>query len=95
MATNARSDVDELKREFADLRSDVSELTKTVRNMSREGVEYGRDQIRRTGERSRAQAREAVNSVEHGVGERPLTSIATAFGAGFVIGKLLDRKNGS
>lgn len=95
MATNAGNDVEDLKAEFASLKSDVSELTETVRNMSGDKVEKGRERVRRTAARSRAQAREAVDTVEHEIGERPLTSIATAFGTGFVIGRLLDRRNGS
>lgn len=91
MATHTGNDVEDLKAEFANLRSDVSELTETVRHMSSEKAERGRERLRQTAARSRAQARETVETVETGISERPLTSIATAFGAGFVIGKLLDR----
>lgn len=80
MAANTERDVENLKSEFADLKSDVSELTKTIRGMSGNTVNKGRER-----------AREAVDTFEHQVGQRPLTSLTTAFGVGFVIGKLLDR----
>lgn len=91
MAATSEKDVEKLKTEFAELKSDVSKLTETVRDISGDGLEQGRDRIRRRAQRSREQAREAVDTVESEIGERPLTSVAAAFGVGFVLGKLLDR----
>jgi ElaB/YqjD/DUF883 family membrane-anchored ribosome-binding protein len=33
-----------------------------------------------------------ATTVQHEIEERPLTSMAVAFGAGFLLGKLLDRR---
>lgn len=91
MATNVDKDVEELKREFADLKADMSKLTETIRNLYDDSTSEGRDRAREAFQRSRERARESVGAFEEEIGERPLTSIATAFGIGFIIGKLLDR----
>lgn len=91
MAANAEREVEDLKAEFNDLKSDVSRLADTVKKMSSDKTVEGREHVRRTAERSRERARQSVDALENGIGERPLTSIATAFGIGFIIGKLLDR----
>lgn len=80
MATDTQRDVEDLKSEFADLKSQVSHLAKTVGRMSGDTVEKGRERTR-----------EAVGAVEHQISDRPLTSVSTALGVGFVIGRLLNR----
>lgn len=91
MATNVEKDVEELRSEFANLRSDVSKLTDTMKKLYGDTAAEGRTRARQAAERSRERARETVGTFEEEISERPLTSIAAAFGIGFIIGKLLDR----
>lgn len=91
MATNVEKDVEDLKSQFGELRSDVSRLTDTIKRLYGDSAEEGRESVREAAARSREQARQSVGALESEIGERPLTSIAAAFGAGFIIGKLLDR----
>ena len=91
MATNVEKDVEDLRNEFAELKSDVSKLTETLKKLYGDTAEEGRARARRAAERSRERARETYGAFEEEIGERPLTTIAAAFGIGFVIGKLLDR----
>lgn len=91
MATNVEKDVEQLRNEYAELKSDVSKLTETMKKLYGDTAEAGRARARRAAERSRERARETYGAFEEEVRERPLTTIAAAFGIGLVIGKLLDR----
>lgn len=91
MATNSEKDIQELRDEMSKLRSDFTEISKTLRRISGERVEKGREKLRESAEWSRKRARDSLGDFEHEIEERPLTSIATAFGVGFILGKLLDR----
>lgn len=91
MATNVEKDVEELRKEFSELKSDVSKLTDTLKKLYGDTATEGRTRARQAAEHSRERARETVGAFEEEIGERPLTSIAAAFGIGFIIGKLLDR----
>ncbi len=88
-------EIDQLKQDIAVLRSDMSTLINTLKET---GVNRGRDafdsanrRIRETSTRLRDQAVETQQTVERSIGERPLSSVLTAFGTGFVIGMLMDR----
>lgn len=97
MAANAQRDevneasADELRAELARLKSDVSQLTDTVKNLAEQKATDGRESAAQAAERSREHARDALGNLGHEISERPLTSVATAFSVGFVIGKLIER----
>jgi ElaB/YqjD/DUF883 family membrane-anchored ribosome-binding protein len=46
MTANTERDVENLKSEFADLKSDVSELTETIKSMSGNTVRKGRERTK-------------------------------------------------
>lgn len=91
MATNVEKDVEELKSEFAELKSDISKLTETIKKLYGDAASEGRDRARDAAARSKDRARETVGAFEEEIASRPLTSVAAAFGVGFILGKLLDR----
>lgn len=91
MASNVESDVEELKAEFSELKSDMAKLAESLKNLYGDSADQGRERVKAAAERSRAQVREAAGAFESEIGERPLTSVAAAFGIGFILGKLLDR----
>lgn len=82
---------EELKAEFASLREDISKITETLGRLSGEQVSSGRERARETANRTRERVNQAVGAVEGEIQHYPLTSLATAFGVGFIVGKLLDR----
>ncbi|MGA8258722.1 MAG: hypothetical protein WB783_00760 [Arenicellales bacterium] len=79
-------DVDQLREDLNKLREDVSSLVDTMR---KDGAARGRAAYE--------SARESVDAARETLGreieERPVTSILTAFGVGFVVGLLLDRRH--
>lgn len=91
MATTTDKELQELKDEFATLKSELSEIGDTVSRLARSATDEGRDRIRRAADQSRAQARETWGAFEREIEERPMTSLAAALGIGFILGKLLDR----
>lgn len=94
MAANTQqneANVEELKAELARLKSDVSQLTDTVKNLAGQKATRGRESAAQAAERSREHARDALGNLSHEISERPLTSVATAFSVGFIIGKLIER----
>jgi ElaB/YqjD/DUF883 family membrane-anchored ribosome-binding protein len=82
---------EELKAEFASLREDMSKITETLRRLSGEQIADGRERTRRAANQTRERVNQAVGTVEGEIQHHPLTSLATAFGVGFIVGKLLDR----
>ena len=98
MATqDVDKEMNQLRSDVAELREDMAALVKTMKDA---GVEQGhhfydraQERARETGEAVRERAHEAYNAVGREVEERPLTSVLAAFGTGFVVGMLLDRRN--
>ncbi|KPJ95903.1 MAG: hypothetical protein AMJ55_02890 [Gammaproteobacteria bacterium SG8_15] len=91
------NELKKLKADIADLRSDVASLVKTLKDA---GVEQGQEaydrayeRARQTGEAVRARAEDVYETFGKEVEERPLTSVLTAFGVGFVVGMLLDHRH--
>lgn len=85
-------EMDELKGDLNSLREDISSLVDAMRE---EGAERGRSAYRRA-QRYKEEARERIDGAQERLGqeieERPMTSILTAFGVGFTVGMLLDRR---
>lgn len=91
MSTATEKDLKELRSEYASLKSDIAEMSKTISNLASDGMAEGRKRVRSAAKQSREQARETWGAVEHEIEERPITSLAVALGLGFVLGKLLSR----
>ncbi|MBU1188899.1 MAG: DUF883 family protein [Gammaproteobacteria bacterium] len=91
MSTTTDKEMQALRDEFSTLKSELSEVGKTVSKLTRAAGDEGRDRIRAAADQSRQQARETWGSFESEVEQRPMTSIAAALGIGFILGKLLER----
>jgi ElaB/YqjD/DUF883 family membrane-anchored ribosome-binding protein len=88
----SETDVEQLKAEFASLKSDVSDLTATLRQYTSDKAAEGRSQVRETADRSREQAAEGLGAVEAEIEKRPLTSVVAGFGIGLILSRLLERR---
>lgn len=89
--TEDNREIEQLKGELETLRKDFRQLTDTFKSMSRQQLNAGADYARQSADQVRGQAREATQSLEHEISQRPFSSVAAAFGIGFIMGKLLDR----
>ena len=102
---DSNAELEAVKADLAQLRGDVSDLLKVVREQNEQRVrdratqarddvqsafEEGMDTLNRGYHRVRDQGERHVEEAEQLVGNHPLTSVVAAFGIGFVIAKLLD-----
>jgi len=90
------NELKKLKSDIADLRSDVTSLVKTLKSA---GIEKGQqayeevyERARQAGESARDRAEDVYDAFGKEVESRPLASVLTAFGVGFVVGMLLDHR---
>lgn len=83
-------DVDKLKNDLEEVRKDVAAIARTLKDLglAKRGEAFKRAE--ELGERARTRAAGAEERFSHEIEERPFTSVLTAFGIGFIIGKLLD-----
>lgn len=91
MAGDTTKDIEALREEVSKLRTDITDIAETLRKLSHDAVADGRDRLRDAAKQQTDKARESLSGVESEIEQRPLTSVAAAFGIGFVLGKLLDR----
>lgn len=84
--------MDKLKADIENLRADLSALASNIKTL---GSEEGKDTLekaREIGDRARDNAAAAHARFEQEIEQRPIASVLTSFGIGFVIGMLLDRR---
>ena len=98
----SRQSVDELSRQIAQLREDLSQLGATLAQVAQDQVEEFRDSaadrvadVRKTGERyardAARRAEESGEALERFIAERPLTAVLVSAGLGYRVG-ILTRK---
>ena len=102
---DSNAELEAVKADLAQLRGDVSDLLKAVREQNEQQVrdraahardevhsafQEGMDTLNRGYQRVRDQGERRVEDAEQMVGDHPLTSVVAAFGIGFIIAKLFD-----
>ena len=90
MAMELTRDVDRLWGEIDEMRKDMKTLTRAMKDL---GADKGRDaldQVEYLRKRATKHAAQAEKHIERGIEERPIISVVAAFGAGFLLAKLLD-----
>lgn len=91
-----QAEMENLKAELAKLRADLSGVAQALKSTGaaeaaelkasiKEALAHAYEEVRDKGKKS-------VEAVEHQVTEHPIIAILAAFGAGFLVAKLLDRK---
>lgn len=98
-----RDELNALKADIAQLRDDLRALTDAVKGVAAERVSSGRqraeeqarkawEDVERRFEEALNRGRAAAGNVEQEVTQHPALSLFTAFGAGFLIAKLLETR---
>jgi ElaB/YqjD/DUF883 family membrane-anchored ribosome-binding protein len=96
------NELEQLKSEIANLRADLGAIGESVKRMSTEAVGATQAKVRSAAQdaldefqsklnEAKSQSQKAIQNLEREVTENPLTSLAVAFGVGFVLSKILDR----
>lgn len=89
----AQADYEELRKELDKLRSDIAGLTRTLRDIAADESSDAYERMRRSADRAQEQAAHTVEAMVHEIGERPFTSVLSAFILGVLIGMLSGRRS--
>jgi ElaB/YqjD/DUF883 family membrane-anchored ribosome-binding protein len=92
MDNGAISDVDDLRSNFNQLRTDFSNLTKTVSDISERRAAAGAEKLRSFAAEANSLKDAGLESATRHVVEHPVSSLLVAFSAGLLLGKLADRR---
>ncbi len=84
-------DMDALRQELAQLRTDFSVMTKTLKGMAGDARTEAYAKVRDGADKARVQAGKAADQVSTSIEERPFTSVLVAFAVGMLMGVLFGR----
>ena len=98
---NLDEELQQLRSDFRTLQNDVGELTSLMRELGVERVNEARssatdslharrEQLRAQADALRGRGRHYTEEFEQLIGGHPESSLAIAFGVGFIVAKLLD-----
>ena len=91
-----RADLSKLRGDFAGVADALKDAGQKKAEGAREGladlVNSVLEELRGALGQARDKGKKSVETVGHQIEERPLTSLLTAFGFGFVLAKLLHRR---
>ena len=90
MAIDINRDVDKLRGELDQMRRDIRTMSRAFRDMGVEKSHEALEHAERFGRKAQKRALEAERRMGHEIEERPFLSVLAAFGAGFLIAKLLN-----
>ncbi len=104
MAEAPKEDLHNLREDFNKLREDMAHLATTLKDLGAERAQETKEQLNGQLGNARERLRERVGAGGHrgkeyydrlgcSVSGRPMISLLTAFGIGFVIAKLFDLGN--
>lgn len=80
-----------LRNDLAALRHDLAAIAHTATRKAAQGPEFISDTVRQKAEEIGEKGADIASSVGRRIEERPLASVAVAFGVGFVLAKLMHR----
>ena len=92
MADRIAGSAKSIEEDLAALRDDLKALSASVAQLAKEKGDNLRAELGAQADRAIASGRQATESVQETVRERPMTSVFVAFGVGILIGHLLDRR---
>jgi len=92
MTTQTDADIEKLRSEIRQLRSDIGQIGETLKAIVADQSGAAYERVRQSTEKAQKKAADAMDSVAHEIEERPFTSTLSAFGVGLVLGMLFSRK---
>lgn len=88
----ADQEMEKLRSEVSQLRSDLQGVTNTLKEMATSRGEQTYDQLRERARTARERALEGEQAFEKQIEERPLTSIFIAFVGGLMAGLIMQAR---
>ena len=92
MATQTDADIEKLRAEMQTLRSDISQISETLKSIASGYGEAAVAEARQSAEKVQKGAKERLDAAAHEIEEHPITATLSAFGVGLVLGMLFSRK---
>lgn len=93
---NLDKDIESLKENVANLRSDILQITQALLEKGKSETEVTKDrlidELKYDLDAAREKGKKTVESVERQIQEKPFLSLLIAFVIGLFLGKLFDRK---
>ena len=93
---NLDKDIESLKENVANLRSDISKITQTLLEKGKSETEVAKDrlieELKYDLEAAREKGKKTVENVESQIQEKPFLSLLIAFIIGLVLSKVFDRR---
>ena len=89
----AEADYDALRMELDQLRSDIAGLTRTLKDIGAGETGAAYEKVKQSAHKAQEQAAQTVGAVGHEIGERPFTSVITAFSVGLMLGMMFSRRS--
>jgi len=86
-------DFETLHKELDQLRADVAALMNTLKGIAADETGSAYESVRRSAQKAQEQAAQTAGTVGQEIGERPFTSVLSAFSIGLLIGMLLSRRS--
>lgn len=86
-------DYETLRKEMDQLRSDVTALMNTLKGIAADESGSAYETVRRSARKAQEQAAQTAGAVGQEIGERPFTSVLSAFSIGLLIGVLFSRRS--
>jgi ElaB/YqjD/DUF883 family membrane-anchored ribosome-binding protein len=93
MDGNNQANIGDLQAEIGQLRDDLAKLADTLKIIVSNEAREGYARARGAAEDAQARAAKTADAVGHEIADRPFTSVATAFGAGILLGMLFSRRS--
>lgn len=84
-ARNYDEELDVLKADLSAVRKDIADLVTALGRDARERLGSAADNVKKYGQ-------QGADAAEHQITEHPFASVAVAFGAGLLLGRLLNGK---
>jgi len=82
-----------LRKELDQLRSDIAALSHTLKEIATDQGSAAYERVRRSTQSAKDEAVHAAGVVGHEIGERPFTSVLSAFSVGLLLGMLFSRRS--
>jgi ElaB/YqjD/DUF883 family membrane-anchored ribosome-binding protein len=92
MADRTAAAARSIEEDLAALRDDVKNLSASIAALARQKTGEVMDELSYRTDQALETGRQAAETVQDAVKERPMTSVCVAFGIGVMIGHLLDRR---
>ncbi|MBI5443912.1 MAG: hypothetical protein HY900_22225 [Deltaproteobacteria bacterium] len=86
-----RADITKLRADLGGVTEALREMTKARAEGAREGLSSLAGTVREEVRRGLERGRKSVETVEDRIEQQPVVSLLIAFGAGLLLGKVLDR----